>query len=114
MAIAFLFFNVKVLFYRLLQQTKGLTEASDNKSFLEALETLDENSPVADDLMSTILNAALSKDVMYAAVKEMNEKYTEYFTKNQDSLDANLQRQYIEQHRVDCFIIRIYLCFLKL
>lgn len=67
---------------------------------METLENLDENSPFADDLMNTILNAALSKKVMYAAVKEMNGKYVEYFKNNQNNLDANLKRQYIEQHKV--------------
>lgn len=70
---------------------------------MENLENLDENNPIAEDLMNTIFNAALSKDVMYSVVKELNIKYAEYFKKDLSNLDSNLKLQYFKQHKENIF-----------
>uniref|UniRef100_A0A915EAN6 Peroxin-19 n=1 Tax=Ditylenchus dipsaci TaxID=166011 RepID=A0A915EAN6_9BILA len=85
---------------RLSQQTGNLANAGDDKSFMEALNNLDEKDPAVDDFMGMIVETALSKEVMYPAIKEITDKFEIYLAEQNGKLDSQLYAQYVEQQKI--------------
>ena len=78
-----------------------MTNATDEQGFLKAMKDLDDsNNPMLDGIMEMIVQTALSKDLMYPAVKDMLEKFETYLKENAESLDKSLLEQYLEQQKI--------------
>lgn len=60
----------------------------------------DSNNPMLEELMEMIVKTALSKDLMYPAVKDMLQKFDTYLKANNESLDKVKLEQYLEQQKV--------------
>ncbi|KAI1725369.1 pex19 protein family domain-containing protein [Ditylenchus destructor] len=85
---------------RLSEQTGNVFNSQNDKGFMEALEKLDDKDPMMQDLMGLIMQTALSKDVMYPAVKEVTTNFETYLQTNQDKLEPQLLEQYTKQQKV--------------
>ncbi|KAL7070142.1 hypothetical protein ACQ4LE_010302 [Meloidogyne hapla] len=81
---------------------------NDDKKLAEAFANLSFNQGSANDLMESIIQTAVSKDVMYAPLKEMHSKFGLYLETKKDSLDPNLLRNYNEQFRILTRLLQLY------
>nr|CAD2136322.1 unnamed protein product [Meloidogyne enterolobii] len=61
-----------------------------------------------NDLMESLIQTAVSKDVMYAPLKEMHSKFGIYLETKKDSLDPELLRNYNEQFRILTLLLQLY------
>nr|CAD2205553.1 unnamed protein product [Meloidogyne enterolobii] len=61
-----------------------------------------------NDLMESLIQTAVSKDVMYAPLKEMHSKFGIYLETKRDSLDSELLRNYNEQFRILTRLLQLY------
>lgn len=78
-----------------------MTNATDEEGFLKAMKNLnDSDNPMLDGIMEMIVQTALSKDLMYPAVKDMLQKFEAYLKENSKSLDKSLLEKYLEQQKV--------------
>lgn len=75
--------------------------SQNDKEFMESLGKLnDKNEPMMEDLMGLIVQTALSKDVMYPAVKEVTANFETYLINNKPQLEPQLYQQYVNQQKV--------------
>uniref|UniRef100_A0A914N4T1 Peroxin-19 n=1 Tax=Meloidogyne incognita TaxID=6306 RepID=A0A914N4T1_MELIC len=81
---------------------------NDDRKLVEAFANLSFNQGSTNDLMESLIQTAVSKDVMYAPLKEMHSKFGIYLETKKDSLDPELLRNYNEQFRILTRLLQLY------
>uniref|UniRef100_A0A914MF12 Peroxin-19 n=2 Tax=Meloidogyne TaxID=189290 RepID=A0A914MF12_MELIC len=81
---------------------------NDDRKLVEAFANLSFNQGSTNDLMESLIQTAVSKDVMYAPLKEMHSKFGIYLETKRDSLDSELLRNYNEQFRILTRLLQLY------
>ncbi|CAK5078690.1 unnamed protein product [Meloidogyne enterolobii] len=81
---------------------------NDDRKLVEAFANLSFNQGSTNDLMESLIQTAVSKDVMYAPLKEMHSKFGIYLETKKDSLDSELLRNYNEQFRILTLLLQLY------
>lgn len=105
----FLFFIL--LFERLFEQCKDLSDAPDEKAFMSALNKVDDGNSTTDEIMGMILQTALSKDIMFPAIKDMREKYAIYLVENRAKIDVETFERFEKQQKVYLKLVTFHLFF---
>ncbi|KAF7632411.1 hypothetical protein Mgra_00008191 [Meloidogyne graminicola] len=81
---------------------------TDDKKFVEAFANLSFNQKNANDLMESIIQTAVSKDVMYAPLIELHSKFGSYLEAKKNSLDKETLGNYNEQFRILTHLLQLY------
>ncbi|TKR78143.1 hypothetical protein L596_018999 [Steinernema carpocapsae] len=82
---------------RMAQSSGDIANAPDEKAFLESMMKMGSDESAMEPFMGMMMEAFMTKDVMYPPMKELLNGFPAYLETNKDSLDAQTLERYLKQ-----------------